>query len=450
MNTEILDSIQKMDDDKKTKYTNLVSEVDKKPVYEEEHAKLKSYKYWNNQPVVKMNEKVTENKIIDEIHYKEKPLMPEKCNVKSLDLNNNDDMEAVIKLLDKHYIGDVNLKPVYTKEHLKLFLGLPSNKKYNDLSVMLYFEDNLIGFIAGCIKDFVLNDKLMKMGEVNFLSINKDYRNKGYAEYLIDEITHRIENYKDENGDRIKVGFYISDRYLPKPYAKCECYHRPLNFKKLYDCGFVNKNDVKDLNGTISYYDVLDESRMRKICEEDIEALVEFLNEDASKKYVFYEKFNVEDFRYFFMESSVIHSYVLVDKDDDELIEDFVSFYELNSTTEYIDKKYVTEIVYAGPKGGKKSRKQRVLQEKEKKDTLKTVYLYYYTRVNTTKYVLFEEISRMGKKLEMDLINSLNIFEDGDTLKEYKYLSGTDKLNYYFYNYANEEIMPRKIGKMNL
>ena len=70
--------------------------------------------------------------------------------------------------------------------------------------------------------------------------------------------------------------------------------------------------------------------------------------------------------------------------------------------------------------------------------------------MNLTRADLFAELSRLGKNLNYDLINSLNIFESGMELENNKFMEGTGGLNYYFYNYNHKFLKPTQVAKMIL
>jgi len=448
MNSDLLEKIKDMSKNEQKKYMNVVNKMENIPAYNYNEAVLKPYNYWKQQPVTNINETVILNSVIKKDFLKESPKLPEGYVFNTFDKNNNDEMNMLLEFINTYYIGNPSFDMKYTVDHLKLFLNFPDNKP--DLAVKLYHEDKLIGFISGSLKTFVMNEEDNKVGEVNFLAIHKDYRQKGFAPLLIDEITHRITKHL-QNDNLPSIGFYATDMFLPKPFASAKYYHRPLNFEKLLKCGFINKKDIKNLEGSQKFYDVSDivSEKLRKAEERDLEALYELYNEEV-KKYTFYEKYTLDQFKYFFFDSPIVETYVFVDEEDDELIEDFVTFYKLNADTTYIEIEKKRKKEMCGPKGAKKMRNKLVDVETMKSDTINVLYLYFYSRSNLTRTDLFAELSRLGKSLNYDLINSLNIFESGLELENNKFMEGTNGLNYYFYNYKHKYIKSTQIAKMCL
>ena len=453
MNQSTLDAIEKMPKAKQTRYKELIKKLENEPVYDAEKGVLKPYKYWSTHPVPKTNEIILKNSIIKKDPIIEKPKIPSGYSTSILDINSDKDLDELMILLNNHYVGNDSFRMQYTKEHIKLFLNYPSAKKYGNISVKLYHNDKLVGFIGSSVRTFMINQVEYMMAESDFLSLHTSERKKGFVQLLIDELIYKTQQYALTMNLPIPlIGFYTGSRYLPKPFTSTTYYHRPINFEKLYKCGFVDKEEVNNMIGTKKFYDIPAsiKKNFRPLREEDIEPLVEHLNSNALEKYDLVEKFNIEDFKYYYLDSPLVHAYVFVDEEDDEIIEDFVALYELHSATSYIDivQKQITEM--SGPKGAKKMRKRKIEAEVTKHDIIKTLYVDYYTQDSVTKLELFQEMARLAKKLDMDVINSLNIFEAGDSLKEYKFLHGSGHLYYYYLNYKQMDLSTTRIGKMIL
>ena len=70
------------------------------------------------------------------------------------------------------------LHPGYHKD---LFFGIRDKNKNNEL----------VGFISGIIMNLNVEGKPIKLTEVNFLCVHKDYRNHYMASVLIREVVRR-------------------------------------------------------------------------------------------------------------------------------------------------------------------------------------------------------------------------------------------------------------------
>lgn len=77
----------------------------------------------------------------------------------------------------------------------------------------------------------VEEDKI-KMCEINFLCVHKDYRAYKLAALLISEVTRRV-NLRDK-----WQAIYTAGKTLPTPFTRATYYHRSLNPKKLIEVKF--------------------------------------------------------------------------------------------------------------------------------------------------------------------------------------------------------------------
>ena len=76
-------------------------------------------------------------------------------------------------------------------------------------------KGNLVGFISGVPAHVKVEDKAVKMVEINFLCVHKKLRSKRLAPVLIKEITRRV-NLVD-----IWQATYTAGVLLPKPIGTC-------------------------------------------------------------------------------------------------------------------------------------------------------------------------------------------------------------------------------------
>lgn len=77
-----------------------------------------------------------------------------------------------------------------------------------------------------------VEDKIIKVTEVNFLCVNKEYRKFYLAASLIREVVRR------SNLLGIWQGIYTSGTMLPTPIAQTRYWHRSLNPEKLIEVQF--------------------------------------------------------------------------------------------------------------------------------------------------------------------------------------------------------------------
>lgn len=90
----------------------------------------------------------------------------------------------------------------------------------------------LMGCITGIPASIKVDDKIVKMAEINYLCVHKKLRDQRLAPVLIKEITRRV------NCQSIWQATYTAGVVLPKPVARCRYYHRIISAKKMVESGF--------------------------------------------------------------------------------------------------------------------------------------------------------------------------------------------------------------------
>lgn len=142
--------------------------------------------------------------------------------------------KEVYLLLSNNYVedDDAMFRFNYSPQFLRWALQPPGHRLEWIVGVRAKPKGTLVGFISGVPAHVKVEDKIIKMVEINFLCVHKKLRSKRLAPVLIKEITRRV-NLVD-----IWQATYTAGVLLPKPIGTCRYYHRSLNFKKLCDIGF--------------------------------------------------------------------------------------------------------------------------------------------------------------------------------------------------------------------
>lgn len=168
--------------------------------------------------------------------------LPEGFYWRDLSLQSNEDMDIIYKHLYENYVEDQDgcFWFNYSKEFLQWALLQPGFREE------LYFgvfnkENNIIGFISGIVLNINLEGKVVPCTEVNFLCVNKEFRKHYLASSLIKEVVRR------SNLLGIWQGIYTSGTLLPTPFSQTCYYHRPLNYWKLVDVGFVSAPEMSKI-----------------------------------------------------------------------------------------------------------------------------------------------------------------------------------------------------------
>lgn len=115
-----------------------------------------------------------------------------------------------------HYVEDEDgyFRFNYSEDFVKWALMHPGFKKELTFGIRENDEGKkLVGFITGIVLTVNVEGKSIRCTEVNFLCVNKAYRNKYMAAVLIREVVRR------SNVMGIQQGLYTSGTMLPTPIA---------------------------------------------------------------------------------------------------------------------------------------------------------------------------------------------------------------------------------------
>lgn len=202
----------------------------------------KVYKFWNTQPVPKIDEASSEasssefHKAIDAdktiAEIKQDPYsLPEGFVWETLDLIDAEVLKELYTLLNENYVedDDAMFRFDYQPEFLKWALQPPRWLKDWHVGVRVAKSGRLIAFISAIPAEIKVFERNLKVVEINFLCVHKKLRSKRLAPVLIREITRRV------NLTGIFQAVYTAGVVLPKPITTCRYWHRSLNPKKLID-----------------------------------------------------------------------------------------------------------------------------------------------------------------------------------------------------------------------
>lgn len=205
----------------------------------------KVFKFWNTQPVPKIDEASSDlsgnefhkaiepDKTIAEI--KQDPYaLPEGFVWETLDLVDAEVLKELYTLLNENYVedDDAMFRFDYQPEFLRWALQPPRWLKDWHVGVRVVksgVRGRLIAFISAIPAEIKVYKRNLKVVEINFLCVHKKLRSKRLAPVLIREITRRV------NLTGIFQAVYTAGVVLPKPITTCRYWHRSLNPKKLID-----------------------------------------------------------------------------------------------------------------------------------------------------------------------------------------------------------------------
>jgi len=380
----------------------------------------KEHKFWDHQPVPKLNEQLDVSgpidpiKTVDEVRDQPYKLPGDAFQWCDCDLTDMKVLDEVYHLLNANYVEDDDnmFRFDYSREFLQWALLPPGYRTDWHVCVRAKATGKMVAFITGIPATTVVYGKSIEMVEINFLCIHKKLRNKRLAPMLIREITRRVNR-----TDRWQA-VYTAGVVLPKPVAKNRYYHRSLNPKKLISVGFSHLPSHLTMASVIKLYRVPSETvtrGLRPLTQDDVQAVNNLLSTYLAK-FSLYVHFTDEEFAHWLLpREGVITSYVV---ENDGVITDFFSFYTLCSTI-------IGNVQY---------------------QTLRAAYSYYNVATVTPLNQLIQDALIIAKQLDFDVFNALDVMENMTFLKELKFGIGDGHLQYYLYNWKCPEMEPGNVA----
>jgi glycylpeptide N-tetradecanoyltransferase len=116
----------------------------------------------------------------------------------------------------------------------------------------------LLAFISAIPKSLRVRKNVLPVFEFNFLCIDRELRGKRLTPILITEVTRRC------NRENIWHAFHTGGVVLPQSVSVCRYFHRPLNFRTLYEVGFFPSRDVE---ASVMKYTIPDSTRLEGLRE---------------------------------------------------------------------------------------------------------------------------------------------------------------------------------------
>lgn len=272
---------------------------------------------------------------------------------------------------------------VYSTELLKWALFVPGH--YPQWHISVQKERQIVGFISALPMTLMVREKKVRVGVVDFLCVSKKIRKKRLMPVLAKEITRRISL------EGFEQSFYTSGYPINEPMCQARYFHRFINVRKLVDIKFCYVPKNMNLGRMEILHRVEEECRLQRTRIEDIPAVLGLLSECGALVYPKFEKKEAE--HHFLSRNGVVSSFVLRERGQ---VVGFGSYY----------------LVGADVVGNKK---------------MLTAYLYYYAPVRKD---LIDQLVVMAKREGADVFNALDIYRNGEWIKDLKFMPGDGKLNY--------------------
>ena len=363
----------------------------------------------------------------DQIPQTPAPL-PEGYEWVELDLTDEEELKEVHNLLNLHYVEDdkAMFRFAYSKSFLDWALKAPGWRKSWHVGVRAKGKSRvLVASIFGIPTKLRVRDKFIDVVEINYLCIHKKLRAKRLTPVLIKEITRRC------NLEGIYQAIYTGGTILPTPVSTCRYFHRPLQWMKLYEVGFSPLPPKMTPSMMVKRNRVPERPKIkgwREMEEKDIDGVLDLLGRYL-KRFELIQDFTQEEVEHWFLnrqenpDDRVVWAYV-VDDDEEGKIQDFASFYNLESTI--------------------------IGDASQKLDKIKAAYLYYYAStfafepeekgLKERLMGLVEDCLVEAKNAGFDVFNALTLLDNPLFLEDLKFGAGDGQLHYYLYNWRTQPI----------
>jgi glycylpeptide N-tetradecanoyltransferase len=231
----------------------------------------------------------------------------------------------------------------------------------------------LVASICGVPNKINVRGQSLLVAEINFLCIHKKLRSKRLAPLLIKEVTRRCCL------DGVYQAIYTAKDVLSTPIGTCQSYHRPLNWVKLYEAGFISHTYIPSKTREAAKYRLPDKTstpRLRAMQTGDIDAVWCLLGKYL-RRFHLYPVFSREDISHWLHATGsntdqIIWPYV-VEAPGTKKITEFVSFYGVDAKVLLSFKHsnvrmaslyyYASETAFTGEENGLQERLQMLIND---------------------------------------------------------------------------------------
>eukprot|EP01066_Platyproteum_vivax_P016758 Platyproteum_vivax@DN7217_c0_g1_i1.p1 len=384
------------------------------------------HKFWDTQPVPKLTEAVTQDLVCGPIDSNtdvariltDPDPLPGQFEWCEVDVQNEKELQEVYVLLSENYVEDDDsmFRFDYSPAFLKWVLCPPDYHPDWHCGVRVKSNRKLVAVITGIPASMRVEEQDIQVAEINFLCVHKKLRSKRLAPVLVKEVTRRV------NLRGVWQAVYTAGVVLPRPVGQCRYWHRSLNPKKLIDVGFSHLSARMTLSRTIKMFALVPEPKIpgiRALEEKDVPAVTKILSAYLSNpRFKLKPVLNEEEVSHWLLpREDVIYSFVVETPGTGE-VTDLCSFYSLPSS----------------------------ILGNSKYTTLKAAYSYWNVANSVSWKALMEDCLILAKLNGFDVMNALDVMDNGLFLKDLKFGIGDGNLQYYLYNWRCHSMEPHEVA----
>ena len=323
----------------------------------------------------------------------------------------------------------------YSLDFLRWALSPPGFRGAWHVGVRVAKTKKLVGCISGVPADVIVHGRAVRTCEIDFLCVDKRLRAKRLAPLLIKEVTRRV------NLTGVFQATYTAGVELPGSVAQCRYWHRSLRPTKLVDIGFsrLRSNQTRrELERVNRLPDAPRTPGLRRLEPRDVAKACAGLDKYL-QKFLLRPRFSDAEFAHYFLpRDRVVDSYVVEGIRGDgsgeptgEILA-FFSFYHLPSSI--VGNASATRGA-AGAVAG------------HGHTSLNAAYLYYYfTGGDVPLRQLMEDCLICARNEGVDVLNCLDLMDNGSFLRPLNFGQGDGCLQYYLYTFRSRLLRPEEVG----
>ena len=297
-----------------------------------------------------------------------------------------EDVSKISEFLEKFYVEDAcsKYRLLYSCDFFKFLFDHPKHKK--EYSLGLFYNHQLIGYILAREHNLVLKKNSYPAVSINFLCIDREFRNKNFAPLMIKEIT-RIANLNN-----VFKAIFTAERDYGFSISKARYYHFPIKAENLLKAEIIDRAD-----------EVMEVpiKRINTVILKTAEAKIFNLFHDMCKKFAIHEEMTEDICNQVFKGNKDVLT-TIYNQESNE----FASFFIVKTTC--IDSGTV----------------------------LKRAYLYYWAGTES----IIKDAIAVASEMNVDMFDVLDIAQNRAIVKSLKFLEGSGTLNYHLFN-LKEEIL---------
>lgn len=368
------------------------------------------HEFWREQPVIPedFTDDILDGYIDPQIPVTSPPEKPSPlpagfsfCNI---DISDDKQLQEVYKFLSLNYVEDSQHKFRFclSADLLKYALAVPG--AIDDWVFGVRTKTGaLAGFISGVPYTIRSKEDVQPWCSVNFLCVHSRLRAKKMAPVLIFELARRVRLHN------VYRAVFTGSDVPSKPFVSASYTHRPLNLKKMSDCGFYPISP-ENLNSAKKRFALpqLVHKNIRPFCTDDIDGVMKLFN-DTSSKFKYDIQMTPELVNHMFTpRENTIYSYVIPSSSG---IQAFFSFYMMDWSILDETARTLTQI--------------------------RAAYVYYWATASVDlKNLVADLLNKAVNDAHADIINAIVMAGLGDALTAHKFEVGSRALQYYSYNFA--------------